>query len=487
MDNSVDVRAYVVSLVHEWLESEEIVGKCRNELNIAVSMDQIELRRREFDEEVSEQRSEWREFIDDLNQSVEERSYETDDDHYIFYKAAVDSDWAKIRKRFRIPILLIDKLFYHFSRYGKNRTQQQIIDEFWLKPEAWNLIKSRLSLTKFSNVLSPISLERAEANGGTEAVEEKLIDATHEAITDKYKARLVNTYEKQFNKIAKDAMSKVLNQEHVLEQLHAAVQLHEPRTIDFAIQPAENNDEKIVAFWDLHIGRTTDATEERVSVMLDNLKNSPEWIITLINLWDNREWVMMWSQIMHDWQQLEMDLIGSQQMLRSIDILENLIIELARAGKTVKYHWVVHSNHDRVNKSDDSDPEHILAIAFNEILKRWLRNVVSEFTYHRERVKSFQESWMNFIISHWDLWFDKKKAEQILMMYWEYGVHNICLSWHLHQAKLEEWTRYTRISVPSMNGGNTYSREQIISESAPGYVEIKKNRAGTADVLLRRL
>lgn len=73
---------------------------------------------------------------------------------------------------------------------------------------------------------------------------------------------------------------------------------------------------------------------------------------------------------MHDSQQLELDLIGSQQMMKSIDLLENFILQLVEAGKVVYYHGVTHSNHDRISKYDENDPEHILAIAFNEILKR---------------------------------------------------------------------------------------------------------------------
>lgn len=439
------------------------------------------------DEEITEGQSASREFIEGVNNSVEERSYEVDDEHYIFYKAAVDNNGEKIRKRFRIPISMVDKLFYHFSRYGKNWTQQQIIDEFGLKPEAWNLIKSRLTLSKFSNVLSPISLERAEANWWEEALEQRMIDATHEAINDKYKERLVTTYDKQFHKIAKKALSRTLNQDYVIEQIQELLPLHKPREITFEIPELANTDEIVFAFGDMHVGRTTTDVVNRMAQMLHYITQCPESVITLINLWDNREWVMMWSQIMHDSQQLENDLIGSQQMFAALDILENFITELVRAGKSVKYHAVIHSNHDRVSKSDENDPEHILAIAFNELLKRGVSNMVQEFTYHRERVKNFEAAGINFVISHGDLWFDKKKTEQILMMYWDSSLYNVCLSWHLHQAKLEEGTRYTRVSVPSINWGNMYSKEMIIAESAPWYVAIKKNSAGTADILLKRL
>jgi hypothetical protein len=61
---------------------------------------------------------------------------------------------------------------------------------------------------------------------------------------------------------------------------------------------------------------------------------------------------------------------------------------------------VTHSNHDRVAKQDEADPRHILAVAFNELLKRSLAGKVEQFHYYKDRVKAFQEAGMNFIATH---------------------------------------------------------------------------------------
>jgi hypothetical protein len=59
-----------------------------------------------------------------------------------------------------IPIETVDSIFEHFSKYGKNWTQQQIIDEFNLNWKAWSLLKSRLNLNKYSHVLSDYTLNK---------------------------------------------------------------------------------------------------------------------------------------------------------------------------------------------------------------------------------------------------------------------------------------------------------------------------------------
>lgn len=75
-----------------------------------------------------------------------------------------------------------------------------------------------------------------------------MIDATHEAIVDKHKAKLVTTYEKQFNKVAKKAISRTLNQDYVLELIENAVSAHQPIEVRFPESVADNTDLKIVVF-----------------------------------------------------------------------------------------------------------------------------------------------------------------------------------------------------------------------------------------------
>lgn len=485
MSYSLEIRERAVELKKSWSKVQEIAEKLFTEFQQTVAPRTIFYWTKDILEEVGKQRKDNQDFIKDLNDSVWEKQYEVEDDSYIFYKK-VQTKEGPVTKKFKIPISLADDLFYHYSRHGKWWTQQQIIDNFQITSEAWMLIKNRLGLNTFSNVFSPEGMER-EAEKGDEYVTQKIMDVTHKAIEDKYKQKLIATYDKQYKKIATQAMRKSMNQDYLLERIEEALQWYRPLTLDFPRPVPNNKEEKVVAFGDMHIGRTTEHVERRMWEMLEDLIASPEGTIVLINLWDNWENVMMGSQLMHDGQQLEMDLIWSEQVFKSVEIIENFIVSLYKAGKVVKYHGVVHSNHDRVTKNDESDPQHILSLLFNHLLKVSLNGVVQEFNYHKERVFNFQEAGMNFVVSHGDMWFDKKRTEQILMMYWAYWIHNICLSGHLHQAKLEEWTGYTRISVPSMNSGNLYSKEQIISEASPGYVEILPNRWWSADVLVRRL
>lgn len=484
-----EVRERVRELREWWMLVKDIVEQVNRELwEEVINRHYVTRETRDLYNRTKEAQEKAKDSIDELNELIEDagRRYDFDWENYIFEKSVVH-DWVKAKKRFSIPMSLVDEIFYHYSNFWKNWTQQQCINHFKIKPEVWNLLKGRLNLTKHSNIISPESLETTELNWGPEALEEKVYDATYEAINDKYKDRVVNTYKKVFEKVAKDSMKKLANLDYVLSRIERMVKTYQPRDLDIKVQPRENDDVKVVAFGDMHVGRSTDFLMKNMQNMVEDLIASPESTICLINLGDNFEWVMMGSQIMHDWMAYEMDYLWEEQFLKAVEIVEWMITTLVEHWKTVRYHWVTHSNHDRVAKTDDKDPRHILAIAFNEMLKRSLDGIVEKFEYYKDKVKSFQEAGMNFVISHGDAWFDKKKTEQILQMYGQYGIYNICLSWHLHQSSLQEGTNYSRVIAPSMNGGNDYSKGIVISESCPGYVEIKRNHANTADISFRRL
>jgi hypothetical protein len=478
----------VRKLKEEWVKTTAIIEQVQQELGIYINKDYVSRHTRDIIPKIKELQEDTRGEIDELNHLIDDNkpNYDFDGENYIFEKS-VTIEWMKAKKRFSIPMKLVDDIFHHYSIYWKNWSQQQCIDHFKVKPEVWNLLKSRLNLTKYCNVVSPESLELTANKWGEEALEEKIYHATYEAITDKYKDKVVNTYEKVFEKVAKDSMKKLANIDYFLDRIQTIVKTWEPLDVDIQIQPKQNNDVKVVAFGDMHVGRSTTYLMENVKAMLSNLIDSPESTIVLINLWDNFEGVMAWSQSMHDGMVYEMDLFWEEQFLKAVEIIEMMVNVLVQNWKTVRYHWVTHSNHDRITKSDENDPRHILAIAFNELLKRSLSGKVEEFHYYKDRVKSFQEAGMNFIATHWDLWFDKKRTEQILQMYGQYGIYNICLSWHMHQSALSEWTNYSRVIAPSLNGENEYSKGVVIAKSAPWYVEIKPNESNTADISFKRL
>ena len=83
-------------------------------------------------------------------------------------------------------------MFTRYSRYGSNWTGQQCIDYFKLKPVVWNMLRSRLDLSKNSDVLSPIGLARLEKIN-EELVDKKIQEATYENIQNKYKGKYIKT------------------------------------------------------------------------------------------------------------------------------------------------------------------------------------------------------------------------------------------------------------------------------------------------------
>jgi hypothetical protein len=63
----------------------------------------------------------------------------------------------------------------------------------------------------------------------------------------------VNTYEKVFEKVAKDSMKKLANLDYFLDRIQTIVKTWEPMDMNIEVQPKKNDDVKVVAFGDMHV------------------------------------------------------------------------------------------------------------------------------------------------------------------------------------------------------------------------------------------
>lgn len=136
---------------------------------------------------------------------------------------------VKGQKRYRLPVEMVDKMFKDYSEYGNNKSEEQMIQDYELLPEVWNMIKSRLRLYKKSHVFSPYTAE----NSSEEELDDLIVDATHEHV-DTVKKKMVRSHEKIFKEEAKKAFRILANRDEYLEHVQKFIEKWKPKNPDFS-------------------------------------------------------------------------------------------------------------------------------------------------------------------------------------------------------------------------------------------------------------
>jgi hypothetical protein len=165
--------------------------------------------------------------VEQLNDDIETvTKYEFKDDHYIFYKNVKHPNTGeKIKKEYKLPLAYVDSIFKDYSRHGGHLSQQQIFDKYNLKPEVWNMLKSRLGLYKDSHVLSPMSLDKADKEG---VIDEVIYHAAHQAITDRHKQKFIKTCDTILIEEGKKAIKIVSSWQNFFDAMAHNINYREP-------------------------------------------------------------------------------------------------------------------------------------------------------------------------------------------------------------------------------------------------------------------
>lgn len=427
------------------------------------------------------------ETIDELNSSIEEdKTYEVDWDDYIFKKKRFDSRWDKYIELIRIPISLIDEIFFDYSSHWKDMSQQEIIDKYKLKPDVWIMIKSRFELNKFSNVISPEGLSRLEQKW-EEFVEERIKLGCYEAIEDKFKSRFKLEYYQVLESQMKKLSRRSASIENYLEFLREYIDWYKPREFDFEKihHPEYTNDTIDVGISDLHIGnRNTTEIVQRIIRLTQYLVARNERNINILCLGDLVETLVEGG--MHPWQTEWMSwLYGHELIMSVVNVLEGMINELVRNWKNVSFYWIGW-NHDRIGRSHSDDQYRTGALVIYELMKRWLQNVEAKIEIIKEKTSSLDLDNFVYIINHWDEWFDKLVMERTLWKYGDKSRHNIIMYWDKHHIDVDETMGATKIGLPALAWKGDYdTRHSYFSES--WVVLVTRNEDNLPDITIKRM
>lgn len=193
--------------------------------------------------------------INELNEDIENiTKYTFADDHYIFYKNVKHPNTGeKIKKEYKLPLAYVDSIFKDYSRHGGDLSQQQIFDKYNLKPEVWNMLKSRLGLYKDSHVLSPMSLEKADEKGEADEV---IYQAAYTAITDKHKQKFIKTCDTILIDEGKKAIKALSSWQNFFDAMKHNINYREPIKPTKVPKIKQNSDTLNLFLADIHNGKT---------------------------------------------------------------------------------------------------------------------------------------------------------------------------------------------------------------------------------------
>ena len=472
---SVDNR--IIELRQDWLIIMEIQSRLVEELDFKVSFGYIQ----KICKQIKDTSTTIDKWLNELNKIVDDdKFYEVQNDYYIFYKD---------KEKFPVAVTTIDNIFKDYSKFGGNMTWDEVMSKYKLKSEVWSLIKSRLKLYKTSNIVSPYTLENM-----TDEQADKYIEWGVElSMQDKYK----RTFERKHKAIKDREFKKYSNyyhqQQEFLKQLDIVLKKYDPRKLSKyelkKIPEVDNNDTIDVSFSDLHMGKQwTDWIVSRIYKMTNYLINRPEKNINLLFLWDLIESIAPWG--MHPDQERHMELHWFDLIMLTVKIVENMLIELFKAGKEINFYGVG-GNHDRLGQSNIEDPDRTAALVIYEMISRGVSNTDVKVHILRENINTLYLEQFNYIVMHWEKNDSQKahnKAEAFLRNHItkNRSKGNIILHWDKHHLDLDEVKDTDIVWVPSLAWQWEFDKK-IDVHSKPWYIIIKRNDDWQPDILIKRL
>lgn len=307
-------------------------------------------------------------------------------------------------------------------------------------------------------------------------LDEELDEITSKELDEAIKTKTHKSRWRTYDKKVNDALKFMYSAEEITKLFTDALDQYEWTT---TLQDVDGHYSynAIVFVGDLHYGRSTKKLEENWSKMIKYLIDKDYDYITLCLMWDLIESPRVTG--MHDAQVTEMELLGIQQALWCVDMINAGIEKLINDGMWLKILWL-NWNHVRMSKSRDWDPERIVWSMMYEIIKRTFPN--TEVKYSKDWIINETVGKYNLILAHWDNGFNSKSDAQILHALGKVGKHNVIASGHRHTSQMTQGNGYTRLLVPSLNAASEYEKQKFISKSIPWFAILSIENDGYTDL-----
>lgn len=416
--------------------------------------------------------------IVDIELEDAEEGYEVVDDYY---------QWKTKKGELRFSVEFVDKLFYEYSSHGKNMTQIQMINKYNFKTWEWYSIKSRLLLTKLSNIFSPHTVDITPKKELDKMVQEKMdrmLSDTGEIVEKNYQ----KSVSKKYKEVIKFQEQENLFMKTITSELTDFLPTVKVVNLKRTNVPQDSVNALVVNLADLHIGAkvfnlqaTRDYDIEIVKKYLDiaadkiNSYKAKEVHINLLG-----DLIESFSGLNHinSWQSIDYGMWGAKIIQTAFEILEHFFSKI----NNLKAINAVGGNHDRSTSSNKEDVTAEIASTIMYFFERIYGGEID--VRYKYDVLSVEIEGINYILTHGHLGLAKNKnmAEKLIIDYGDSTKYTVILSGHLHNREIRvDRAKYRWYVCPPIFTGNRYSKDEGWN-GTPGVLLIRANDFGTVDV-----
>jgi hypothetical protein len=154
---------------------------------------------------------------------------------------------------------------------------------------------------------------------------------------------------------------------------------------------------------------------------------------------------------MHPDQRLWMEDISSEDLIMlSVDVLQNMLMELYKAWKTVTFNWLW-GNHWRFTEKKDFDPFRTPEMIIYRFLQRLVSDTTIKVNILRERANVIKSWRIKYIFIHWD-WLSEAELKRRAINDIEDGFYLCYCTGDKHHLRMQEISdRVMRIQTPALS------------------------------------
>ena len=459
--------------------------------------------------------------IDELNDKVDEIEDRTDksavrfDENDICHFTITDVDqvtWEKDKIAIQIPLDVINNIFLAYSStMGNSMSEHEIMHEFQLykyyknPTKIWSVFRSRLGLNKNCTVRSYHTDAINKAKGEVEynrLVEERVALWIKDRYTVDHKQQNKDLELKYLRKQIKEYQLRIWDQDIFLEAIR-----------QYEVKPIKLNDKEkrewwdlTVMMWDRHWDSNPKSVENRVERMVNDIISRDVSHLNLIWMWDWFEFIVQ----MHADQEIDNKVYDPREKIQwVIGLMSWMLNRLAEAWITVDFK-MLNWNHDRWSQNNHEDRYRLHGYRLTTVLQFAIQSKNVKIENLSERINSYLDWDICYIVGHWETDMYKKSPEEIISMHWKPARYYVLAMGHLHSVKKKswnivkiskdrkkdnhesEWANYTQIIVPALCDEWRYSSQVVVKRSAPWAIYVKPNwednwRYIAPDIITKRL
>lgn len=377
------------------------------------------------------------------------------------------------KKVYTFSVRLIDKVFCAYSRKGLNLTKHQIMTSLKIEPNEFNVIFSKLNLTKESSPYGPFTDEYMEPDDIYAAVMENTKEllgivkdtdsATLEALIKEYKQAYV------------ELCNRNLKYDTFLDQLStqlSSIKITAPKLVNKNPKPFISGVDSLnIVLTDMHFGLSlpiynSAIIEEKLNEVAATINSIGAKSVNISFLGDTVHTI---SGVNHSnmWKTIEPGAWGANAIIKPFEVLMNFFGKIYNLNKVIS----VSGNHDRMHNDRNLEESNEGALLLFYMIDRGLEDVQVIHTNHRTLHKDGN---LVFINLHGDQGLDKKVSEKIIWRYGDQSKFNFILEGHFHSRiipKDEDGQNFRKMHCPSFCPTDGYA-ERLGLDSVPGWLMI---------------